>query len=414
MQHRDAWNCFIIGEGTLPIRCAEVLLDRGVKINGLISSDPMIRHWAKQNEMPFTDPSEDLVAFMEWKPCDYLFSIVNRHVLPRELLALPRHYAINYHDALLPRYAGSHATSWAILNRESMHGITWHVMGEQVDAGDILRQCRVEIAAGETALTLNAKCYEAALDVFAALADDLCHRRVSRTKQNSEERTFFPRYKRPPAGCVLSWNRCAYDIDALVRALDFGPYPNPLGLPKLAVERDFILIRKTEVLDSAPETPPGTITSINGESLRVSTTDREIALREFLTMEGQALSIPEAVKRFRLHEGYRFRDLDPESARRITELNASICSREAFWVERLETLQPLALPYAAQNGSPGQPIRHASVALPVPQEVIRFLAARQPSWPLSDFLLAAFAVYLARIGQAHRFDIEYGDASVAT
>jgi hypothetical protein len=151
---------------------------------------------------------------------------------------------------------------------------------------------------------------------------------------------------------VFLWNRRADDIDAFVRALDFTPYPNPLGLPKFPTGSDFIIVRKTEVLDSAPEAPPGIVTGIDGESLRVSTTTREIALRELLTMEGQAISIPDVVTRFGLHEGYRFSAIDAESARRITELNALICRHEAFWVERLATLQPLALPYAARKASP--------------------------------------------------------------
>lgn len=81
-------------------------------------------------------------------PHDYLFSIfsiVNRHLIPNELIALPQHLAINYHEAPLPNYAGVHATSWAIMNREVKHGITWHVMTERVDAGDILKQHFVEI-----------------------------------------------------------------------------------------------------------------------------------------------------------------------------------------------------------------------------------------------------------------------------
>ena len=111
--------------------------------------------------------------------------------------------------------------------------------------------------------TLNAKCYEAAIRSFAELIDGLLCGRVSARKQNLGERTFFPRYKRPPVGCVLSWNRCAHYIDAFIRALDFGPYPNRLGLPKLAVWGDFIIVL-------------GTVANIDHGSIRISTASWEI------------------------------------------------------------------------------------------------------------------------------------------
>ena len=362
--------------------------------------------------IPHNAQMDDFLAFLCQQSFDYLFSIVNEHLLPAEILELPRKCAINYHDAPLPRYAGSHATSWALMDREASHGVTWHVMSKRVDSGDILKQWPVDIVAGDTALTLNAKCYEAAISSFTELIDDLSRGAASGKKQNLDERTFFPLYKRPPVGGVFSWNRCAYETDALVRALDFGPYPNPLGLPKFAIEKDFIIVCKTEVFDSVSETTPGTVMRIDSDSLQVSTTSREITACKFLTIDGQSLSISDLVARFGLHEGSRFKDIDPESARRITELNASICRHEAFWVERLSTLQPVGLPYAVRNVSPPQSARYASVPVPIPIEVTSYLVGCQTDWNLSDFLLAAFAVYLARIGDVWSFDIRYRGAEM--
>jgi methionyl-tRNA formyltransferase len=124
------FSCFIIGEGSLPIQCAEILLHRGHEICGIISSDATINRWAEGKNIPHTDPSDALIAFLRRRRFDYLFSIVNHSILPKEVLGLPGRLAINYHDALLPSYAGSFATSWAIMNRETTHGVTWHVMSE--------------------------------------------------------------------------------------------------------------------------------------------------------------------------------------------------------------------------------------------------------------------------------------------
>lgn len=51
--------------------------------------------------------------------------------------------------------------AWAIINGERAHGVTWHLMAERVDAGDILVQHGFPVEAIETTATLNAKCYDA-------------------------------------------------------------------------------------------------------------------------------------------------------------------------------------------------------------------------------------------------------------
>ncbi|PZS11619.1 MAG: hypothetical protein DLM60_23815 [Pseudonocardiales bacterium] len=56
------------------------------------------------------------------------------------MLVVPTGMPINFHDALLPRDAGAHATAWAVPDRATRHGGTWHVMTAQADARGILAQ----------------------------------------------------------------------------------------------------------------------------------------------------------------------------------------------------------------------------------------------------------------------------------
>lgn len=118
----------MFGEGTLVIQCGEFLLNEEYQILGMISPDSMVARWAKEKSIPFLHPKDDMLSFLGQKPFDYLFSIVNNIVIPTAVLALPCRYAINYHDAPLPKYAGINATSWAILSGEKIHGVSWHVM----------------------------------------------------------------------------------------------------------------------------------------------------------------------------------------------------------------------------------------------------------------------------------------------
>lgn len=342
------------------------------------------------------------------RPFDYLFSIVNDGLLPDAILNLPREGAINYHDSLLPKYAGRHATSWALMNREAYHGVTWHVMAAQVDAGDILKQRRVPITPGETAITLNAKCYEAALDTFAELISDFEDGRTSPKKQNLEERTFFPWAERPPAACVLSWKQSAEELDAFVRALDFGPYPNPLGLSKVVLGKSVLGVGGMDVLPSASHTPPGTVTGIDPGYIKVSTVTREVTLRQLLTLAGEPLTPAGVSARFGVTEGYRFSDIAPETASRITAFNA-VCSRhEGFWVNRLATVRPLRLPMARSRVSrPGERGSVRCVPMPLPAQMAGCLEARLRESGLSDVLVAGFGAYLAGITGISSFDVAF-------
>jgi len=410
---QNQFSCFLIGEGTLPIQCAELILERGHQILGIISPDASLSHWAKGKSVPHIQPIDNIIEFLSQKPFDYLFSIVNNTVLSKDILELPRKYAINYHDALLPKYAGVNATSWALRHREKTHGVTWHVMSNLVDGGDILKQLTLDIADDETTFTLNGKCYETAIHSFAQLIDELSCGQELVSQQNLDERTYFPRYKRPPTGGIFSLNSCAYDIDAFIRSLNFGPYPNPLGLPKLVIGNEFIIVPDIEVLNSTPKTPSGTITRIDSNSIKVYTASSEILIRKVLTIEGQSLPIPDCVARFGLHEGYRFKDVDREMAKRITKCNASICKHEAFWIKKLARLQPIRLPYANLTASHVKPVQFASVGLPIPDEITTFLADdHQAGWSISDFLLAAFGAYIVRIGGICCFDIGFREVEL--
>jgi len=413
MNTHSTFSCFIIGEGSLPVRCAEILLDQGHTIYGIISSDEAVSRWARASAIPHLDPGDqDLDALLSRHPFDYLFSIVNEHVLPARLLDLPQRYAINYHDAPLPAYAGSNATSWAILRGERMHGVTWHAMTELVDAGDIFKQHLFEIDASETAFTLNAKCYDAAMSSFTELIDDLSRGRLSVKKQNLAERTFFPRSKRPSPACILSWNRSAREVSAFVRALDFGSSPNRMGLPRLIIEGDCTIVSEIEVLDSTPALPPGTVTRVDPAFVGVSTLDGEVALCKLLTADGQPLPVADFVAKFGLREGYRFGEIDQRVAARVTADYASLCQHEAFWTRQLETLENLTLPYARPKTPHLQTPQHSCIPMPVPSEILTPLEKRFASAVAGDVLLAAFAAYLARIAGVGSFDIGYRDAEL--
>jgi amino acid adenylation domain-containing protein len=402
------FSCVIVGSGTLPVRCGEILLSDGHEICAVVSSDEQVSDWASENNIVQLFPSADLAAQLREKPFDYLFSIVNEHILREDVLTLPRKLAVNYHDAPLPKYAGTHATSWALLSGEKSHGISWHIITDVVDAGDILQQKFVEINDHDTALTLNTKCYEAALETFARLVEELAAGTISPKKQFLSERTFFPRFKRPSNGGVISWNKTAFEISALVRALDFGLHPNPLGSAKLFVGDEFFIISEVEILDKSAKNAPGTITKIGTDFLQISAADRELILRKILRLDGQIVSITDLAAKFNLAEGFRLTELDAKTARRLDEFYPKIARHEKFWTDKLLNLEPAAPPLV-NDKSLSKTIHFETAPMPIPEEVLSFLNERQINQ--GEFLITAFGVLLARLNGVESFDVGYKNAA---
>ncbi len=405
MSNPNTFDNFIQGEGTLVIRCADILLARGHVIHGLISSNDAVQQWAKEHQIACYRVDEDIAAILRQQPFDYFWSIANLAIIPGEILSLPRKGAINFHDGPLPKYAGLYATSHALIHQETMHGVTWHTMEEAVDKGDILKQELFAIAPEETAFTLNAKCYEHGVHSFAELVDELANGSVRPQQQTGQEGSYFGKYERPPAAGIIDWNQPAEQIDALVRGLDFGPYTNPLTLPKVIIGDQVYAVQRLSVLNTPSSGTPGSITAVNNERIQITTTSHDALIEGLITLTGQPVTIAELSGHNEVRAGASLNRISSDSAARLTELNKTISRHETFWAKRLQDVIRPELPYASHGD--GQTQRIQSLDLQLPAQVIASLNTDQ------DSLLAAFIIYLARISGSYQFDLGFRDTELA-
>ncbi len=337
-------------------------------------------------------------------PFDYLFSIVNETILSKDLLSLPRKMAINYHDALLPRYAGMHATSWALMNGESVHGISWHVVNDLIDGGDILQQRCIEVSKTDTAFTLNAKCYEAALDAFLELTNDLSAGTSTRQAQDLERRTFFGRFQRPANGGVISWNTSSREISNLVRALDLGPYPNPLGTAKIQIEDQFFIVPTISICPAKTEARPGTVQDIGKGLLRIATISDDVIITDLFRLDGEPVSISDLADEFDLGVGYTLPALGREAAEQIGKDVERASKIEQSWVRRLSTLEPATIPLPG-NLSTSPRYRSVQFVLPAGASALSKRSSEDRNG--NDILIAAFCAFLSRLIDNRHFDIGF-------
>lgn len=88
---------------------------------------------------------------------DFLLVVSYGEIIPKNILEIPSIAAVNIHPSLLPKYRGSTPIQEAILQGDSVTGVTWIVMNTRVDSGAIIIAHRVPISETDTSITLAEK-----------------------------------------------------------------------------------------------------------------------------------------------------------------------------------------------------------------------------------------------------------------
>ncbi|WP_354259612.1 formyltransferase family protein, partial [Bradyrhizobium sp. F1.13.3] len=363
----------------------------GHDIRVALCADATFANWAARANIPCVVSVEELAALLKAEPVEWIFSVANPFVLPPEVFGRARQGAFNYHDGPLPRYAGTHATSWALLARETEHGITWHRIDHGVDTGELVVQRQVLIAPSDTALTLNLKCYEAAIEGFRELLIGLTNGELGARPQALADRSFFPKHRRPDAAGCLRWDQSAQGLAAMTRALDFGPYhANPLGLSKALLGDDVVAVRRLEVTAGRSGFAAGSLVEIHPSHWRVATGTEDVDVW-FDDSDGQALDARALARRSDRDVGDRLPILSDDEARGITVAHEMLVPRESFWRRRLEQFKTSQLPFLSSVEALATP-RWQSSSWRIPGA----LAELSPS-DRTEFLLTAWLIYLARV-----------------
>lgn len=398
-----SWRTVLVGSESLLIQCGQVLEQAGHHVVAVVSTAAALRRWAAERGIRVLRDAEALAAAEDLGAIDYLFSVTNLTVLPPAALALPTRAAINFHDGPLPEYAGLNTPVWALLAGEAQHGITWHVMTDAVDRGDILVERRFAITPDDTALTLNTKCYEAGIDGFEELIAGLGAGTLVPRPQPGAIQHYYGRRDRPAAACALRWDQPAADLATLVRALDCGSYANPIGSPKASIGGRLLLVSKAQALETPTAAAPGSIVAADDAGVTVAGGDATaLLITAFETLDGKPLAPAAAAVQFGLREGAAFDVLDADALDALGRSNAAVCAHEGFWQRRLETQERIDLPYID---------RSAGAAPPAYQQLDAALPAATGAERTAS-LLAAFVGQLARLADKDGFDIGFADAAV--
>ena len=387
----------LLGGQSLLIQCAELILERGHSVRRVVSADRRIVQWTQERGIDCVPRHESLLNGKDPCQCDYLLSITNLTLLPEQLLRWPRVAAINFHDGPLPRYAGLNAPVWALLNGEAEYGITWHEMASGADRGRILLSRTFPVAEGESAFSLNARCYEAGLESFAELLSQMESGRLAPVEQDFSQRSYFGLSDRPSGLGVLDWSRPAAELERLVRALDFGRYPNPVSLPKVDLGDTLLLLREATLTTARRGGKPGTVTFTPDGKVAVACGAGELVIDRLTRLDGAAVEPQAEFMRAGRGPGSALPAATPVAG--MEAFTRAMAANEAWWLGQLAGLELSEAPFAQRPGA----VQTATVSVDVED------CARDPAGATALFLLL-----LARLSNQLEAGVAYAPASLAT
>ena len=140
------------------------------------------------------------------------------------------------------------------------------------------------------------------MDSFPDLVDLLAAEKLTSQKHTLERATYHGLGDRPAALAVLDWSQAADKLAALVRALDFGAYANPLALPKIVANGEIVLAGSLAELTSS-EVKAGTVVGVESDVLRIAAKGGTLSLTRLMSVDGAPLDAIAALAKLKAKVG---------------------------------------------------------------------------------------------------------------
>lgn len=214
---------------------------------------------------------------------DLLVVVAFGQILPRRILDIPRHGAINVHASLLPKYRGPAPIQWTILNGEIETGVTTMKMDAGLDTGDILIQKKTPIGADETAETLHDRLSHLGALALIETVNALQNHCLFPVSQDPGKATYAPMLRREDGR--IDWRKPAVEIERWVRGM--SPWPGAFTF----MGKNRLKVWKADVLPVAADARPGAVLPGFQGELRVATGEGVLSILEIQSASSRRMSV---------------------------------------------------------------------------------------------------------------------------
>jgi methionyl-tRNA formyltransferase len=232
-----------------------------------------------------------------------IFIVVAFRMLPEVVWKIPSIGTINLHASLLPHYRGAAPINHAIINGETVTGVTTFFIDDKIDTGNILIREEVPIFSFENAGDLHDRLMKQGARLIIRTIVGISENFITPQPQSqyiNPGETQKPAPKIHPKDCIIDWHKDPVTIHNLIRGL--APYPSARSFLK-----NELSTLSFKVFESHPEIEkhmlnPGEILSDGKNYFRVACKDGFISI-DSLQLEGKnRMGTVEFLRGFRISD----------------------------------------------------------------------------------------------------------------
>lgn len=273
---------------------------RGLKVN-----ESAVKRYAMEVGLPILQPvrlrDEEFVEAFKALNAD-LGIVIAFRMLPEIIWAEPRLGTFNLHASLLPQYRGAAPINRAIMNGETVAGVTTFLLNPRIDEGAVLGQEKVEIEPCDNVGTLHDKLMSVGVDLVLETVDKIAAGDITPIEQEAMmEGELKPAPKIFKEDCHIDFSLTGKEVQNLVRGL--SPYPAAWAQ---LTESLTAKIFEVEFLPGAVECEPGTILSDERKYIHVAVADGLVDIKELQLSGKKRMTAEELLRGFRNITSYKF------------------------------------------------------------------------------------------------------------
>jgi methionyl-tRNA formyltransferase len=298
----------LIGQAAFAEKTLEKLLDKGEEVVAVYCPpdvpggklDP-VKQKALQLGIPvcqhksFKAPEvrEEFVALK----ADLAILAFVSFIVPPQVFSVPRLSSICFHPSLLPKYRGASAINWALINGETVTGLSLFWVDPGIDTGPVLLQKEVKVEPDDTtgSLYFN-KIFPLGVEAIGEAVDLIKAGNPPRVAQDESRATYDPPCADEHA--EIDWSKPAQQVYNLIRGCDPQPGAHTTYNGKM------LRIFDARMRSGNNSAPAGQVTGIGAEEITIALNGGMLTVKR-MRGEGAKISGAEFAKQANLKIGDR-------------------------------------------------------------------------------------------------------------
>lgn len=242
---------------------------------------------------------ESCVEYLRGYEPDIIIVEAFGQIIPKAILDMPRFGCVNVHASLLPKYRGAAPIQWAVINGDTVTGVTTQRMAEGIDTGDMIMKQEVIIREDETGGSLFDRLSKTGAKLCVKTMEAIEAGTAVYTPQDESMATHTKKIYKELGS--IDWSKDAKSIECLIRGLD--PWPSAYT----RLDDRTLKIWKAQVIPANFGDAPGCIVKVEKNRILVQTGEGTLSLLEVQLEGKKRMSVEAFLNGYEVKEGTYFK-----------------------------------------------------------------------------------------------------------